>query len=75
MSRSCYAALTGCTKYGATYTCKGACRVGKGTLAASESATVTIVVKPTVGGTLNNSATVTSTEIDVNLANNTAAAP
>lgn len=43
-----------------------------GTLANGASATVTIVVTPTMAGTLNTSATVAATEDDPNPANNTA---
>lgn len=45
-----------------------------GTLQPEESATVTIVVRPTVAGTIANTATVSSTVGDPNTANNSAAA-
>ena len=40
-------------------------------LAQGSSATVTLVVKPTTAGSINNSATVSATSVDPNLANNT----
>jgi uncharacterized repeat protein (TIGR01451 family) len=42
------------------------------TLNSGKSATVTIVVRPTVGGTITNTASVSSNEFDPNMANNTA---
>jgi uncharacterized repeat protein (TIGR01451 family) len=44
-----------------------------GSMAASAAATITIVVTPTVAGTISNTATVKGNEPDANQANNTAA--
>lgn len=45
-----------------------------GTIASGDSATVTIVVRPSVAGTITNMATVSATEGDPNTANNSATA-
>lgn len=55
-------------------TCSGStsinCQIG--TLASGASAIITVVVRPTTGGTLTNTATVAASEADSNAANNSA---
>ncbi len=55
-----------CSETAGTVTCT------VGDLVNGATATVTIVVKPTVGGTISNTATVSGNETDPNAANNTA---
>ena len=59
-------ASTGCTHKGDVVTCD------LGTLAANNTATVTVVVKPKRDGTITNTATVSHNAADANAANNTA---
>jgi uncharacterized repeat protein (TIGR01451 family) len=60
-------ASSGCNQGGGTVTCN------LGNLASGATATVTVVVTPTTGGTISNTASVTAHEFDPNTANNTAA--
>jgi uncharacterized repeat protein (TIGR01451 family) len=56
---------------GSVTTTGGQVVVNLGSLAASTEATVTVIVEPTVAGTLSQSATVTGTSLDPNPTNNT----
>jgi uncharacterized repeat protein (TIGR01451 family) len=65
--------------YGSASSSQGSClqaagvvTCSLGTVAANGSATVTIIVIPTSAGSVSNYATVTATETDLNLANNSA---
>ena len=61
-------ASTGCSNSASTVTCTIS------SINASQTATVTIVVTPTVAGTITNSASVQSSSLDFNSANDTATA-
>ncbi|HVM62400.1 MAG TPA: hypothetical protein VMV72_16185 [Verrucomicrobiae bacterium] len=57
---------TNCTAYGATVSCN------LGALASNDGAEVTILVNPTVTGLMTNTATVTASDPDPDMSNNTA---